>query len=56
MRVTRLFKLFKQLKGLQQILFIVMQSLPAILNVFSLLQLELFIMSILGVYLMQGIE
>lgn len=55
-RVTRLIRVFKPLKSLRNLLTIVNHSLPALLNVLSLLLLCIFIYSIIGVFLFSGVK
>lgn len=50
-RITRLFRVMKSLKVLQDLLYVLSHSLPAVLNVMSLLMIILLIYSVLGVYL-----
>jgi hypothetical protein len=55
LRVTRLIRVMNNYKGLQTLLQTIIFSLPAILNVFSLLMLVYFIFAILGTFLFKDI-
>ena len=55
-RVTRLIRIFKPLKNLQNLITIIKHSLPAILNVVSLLILCIFIYAIIGVFLFSNVK
>ena len=54
--MSKLVRLFKNLKQLQDQMTILAYSLPAILNVLSLLVLIYFIYAILGVFIFHGLD
>jgi Ion transport protein len=55
LRVTRLFRLIKTLETLQQIIFIIAYTLPAIINVLSLMMIIFFMYAVLGSFLFHSI-
>ncbi len=55
-RITRLFRVMKSLKILQDLLYVLSHSLPAVLNVMSLLMIILLIYSVLGVFLFHTVR
>ena len=55
-RITRILRLVKQLKGMQKLIETIMISLPSLLNVGALLLLVMFIYSILGWFLFNGVK
>lgn len=56
LRVTRILRLAGKAEGLQAILQTIMFSIPALMNVFTLLVLIYFMMSVLGNFLFKNIS
>lgn len=56
LRISRLLKLVKSFQGLQKILNTMLISLPSLLNVGALIILDLFIYSVLGVFLFSDVK
>jgi len=56
LRVTRILRLAGKAEGLQAILQTIMFSIPALMNVFALLLLIYFMMSVLGNFLFKNIS
>lgn len=54
-RILRAFRIFKAAKGLQEIISTLVDSLPAIVNLFTMLALLFFVYSVLGVQLFGNI-
>lgn len=56
LRISRMFRVFKSLKAIQTMIDVIVFSLPAMLNVLSLMILLFFIYAVLGSYLFYQVD